>query len=164
MVLPIAHQVYIAFGVYGQPHELTLGYFIPLSCITPFTTFKCEEHIPSAPKSCPGIGPMHIKLRLYHLIGTLYMLVWVRMPESGVVLVATNSKKDDGEDDYDDNDDNKLSGLGGSGSDGSVSGSGSGSDSEDMEDSGDEACLYLIQGMHELVMVNHVLVQEVHHD
>ena len=31
MVLPIARQVYIAFGVYGQPHVLTLGYFILLS-------------------------------------------------------------------------------------------------------------------------------------
>ena len=37
---------------------------------------------------------MHIKLRLYHLIGTLYMLVWVRMPESGVVLVASTTVHD----------------------------------------------------------------------
>ena len=32
---------------------------------------------------------MHIKLRLYHLIGTLDMLGWVRMPESGVVQAAS---------------------------------------------------------------------------
>ncbi|OEU06266.1 hypothetical protein FRACYDRAFT_255530 [Fragilariopsis cylindrus CCMP1102] len=58
-------------------------------CITPFTTFQCEEHIPSAQKSGPGIHPMHIKLRLYHLIGTLYMLLgWVRMPEGGVVHIS----------------------------------------------------------------------------
>ena len=31
MVLPIARQVYIPFGVYGQPHVLTLGQFIFLS-------------------------------------------------------------------------------------------------------------------------------------
>ena len=31
MVLPIACQVYIFFGVYGQPHLLTLGQFIFLS-------------------------------------------------------------------------------------------------------------------------------------
>ncbi|OEU10943.1 hypothetical protein FRACYDRAFT_246818 [Fragilariopsis cylindrus CCMP1102] len=61
------------------------------SCITPITTFQCEEHIPSTPKSGPGIHPMHIKLRLYHLIGTLYMLGWVRMPESGLVLVASTT-------------------------------------------------------------------------
>ncbi|OEU23630.1 hypothetical protein FRACYDRAFT_233801 [Fragilariopsis cylindrus CCMP1102] len=45
------------------------------SCITPFTTFQCEEHIPSTPKSGPGIHPMHIKLQLYYLTGTLYMLL-----------------------------------------------------------------------------------------
>ncbi|OEU15937.1 hypothetical protein FRACYDRAFT_240633 [Fragilariopsis cylindrus CCMP1102] len=60
--------------------------YFRVCCITPFTTFQCEESIPSAPKSGPGIHPMHIKLRLYHLIGTLYMLGWVRMPESGVVV------------------------------------------------------------------------------
>ena len=31
MVLPIACQVYIPFGVYGQPHVLTLGQSIFLS-------------------------------------------------------------------------------------------------------------------------------------
>ena len=62
-----------------------------LGCITPFTTFQCEEHMPSAQKSGPGIHPMHIKLILYHLIGTLYMLGWVRMPESGVVQVASTT-------------------------------------------------------------------------
>ena len=31
MVLPIACQVFIPFGVYGQPHVLTLGQFIYLS-------------------------------------------------------------------------------------------------------------------------------------
>ena len=31
MVLPIACQVYIPFGVYGQPYMLTLGPFIFLS-------------------------------------------------------------------------------------------------------------------------------------
>ena len=31
MVLSIAHQVYIALGVYGQPHLLTLGYSVFLS-------------------------------------------------------------------------------------------------------------------------------------
>ena len=43
-----------------------------LGRITPFTTFQCEEHI-------------------YHLIGTLYMLGWVRMRESGVVQVASTT-------------------------------------------------------------------------
>ena len=37
---------------------------------------------------------MHIKLRLYHLIGTLYMLGWVRMPERGVVQVASTTGHD----------------------------------------------------------------------
>ena len=37
---------------------------------------------------------MHIKLRLYHLIGTLYMLGWVRMPESGVDQVASTTGHD----------------------------------------------------------------------
>ena len=37
---------------------------------------------------------MHIKLRLYHLIGTLYMLGWVRMPERGVVQVASTTGPD----------------------------------------------------------------------
>ena len=37
---------------------------------------------------------MHIKLRLYHLIGTLYMLGWARMPESGVVQVASTTGHD----------------------------------------------------------------------
>ena len=65
-----------------------------LGCITPFTTFKCEEHIPSAPESGTGIHPVHIELRLYHLIGTLYMLGWVRMPESGLVQVASTTGHD----------------------------------------------------------------------
>ena len=62
-----------------------------LGCITPFTTFQREEHIPSALKFGWGIHPMYIKLRIYHLIGTLYMLGWVRMPESGVVQVASTT-------------------------------------------------------------------------
>ena len=64
-----------------------------LGC-TPFATFHFEEHIPRAPKSGPGILPMHIKLRLYHLIGTLYMLGWVRIPESGLVQVASTTGYD----------------------------------------------------------------------
>ena len=88
------------FGII-HPFEFVLGHPLPspqngpfshvLGCITPFTTFQCEEHIPSAPKSGPGIHPMHIKLILYHLIGTLYMLGWVRMPENGLVQVASTT-------------------------------------------------------------------------
>jgi len=37
---------------------------------------------------------MHIKLRLYHLIGTLYMLGWVGIPERGVVQVASTTGHD----------------------------------------------------------------------
>ena len=33
IVLPIACQVYIAFGVYGQPHVLTLGYSFSFECV-----------------------------------------------------------------------------------------------------------------------------------
>ena len=100
MVLPVACQVCIAFDISGRPHVLTLGMghfpmsLAVLACITPFTTFQCEEHIPSTPKSGPGIHPLHFKLRLYHLIGTLYMLGWVRMPESGLVQVASTTGHD----------------------------------------------------------------------
>ena len=61
-------------------------FFHVLGYITPFTTFQCEEHMPSAPKSGPGIHPMHIKLRLYQL--GLYT-GWVRMQESEMVQVAS---------------------------------------------------------------------------
>ena len=37
---------------------------------------------------------MHIKLRLYHLIVTLYMLGLVRMPEGGVVHAASTTGHD----------------------------------------------------------------------
>lgn len=37
---------------------------------------------------------MHIKLRLCHLIGTLYMLQWVRKSESGVVQVVSATGHD----------------------------------------------------------------------
>ena len=33
MVLPIACQVYVPFGVYSQPHVLTLGQFIFFECV-----------------------------------------------------------------------------------------------------------------------------------
>jgi hypothetical protein len=84
-----------SFGVCTRSHTPQNGPFSHvLGCNIPFTSSQCGEHIPSAPKSGPGIHPMHIKLRLCHLIGTLYMLGWVRMPESGVVQVASTTGHD----------------------------------------------------------------------
>ena len=84
-----------SFWVCTRSHTPPNGSFSHvLGYITSFTTFQCEEHIPSAPKSGPSIHPLHIKLRLYHLIGTLYMLGWVRMLESGVVQVASTTGHD----------------------------------------------------------------------
>ena len=88
---------------FGTDHlyECVVGHIPPngpfshvLGCITPFTSFQCGEHIPSAPKFSPGIHPMHIKLRLCYLSRTLYMIWWVRIPESGVVQVASTTGHD----------------------------------------------------------------------
>lgn len=84
-----------SFWVCTRSHTPPNGPFSHvLGCITPFTSFQCGVHIPSAPKSNLGIHPMYIKLRLGHLIGTSFMLGWVRMPESGVVQVASTTGHD----------------------------------------------------------------------